>query len=90
MTAIAPPPVGTETEPSVQRDNARALEVLRRPSEALAPPRRAPPRARRLAVLFGALLGLGAVSVLALWSTAARARFFFGFRRRRRLALSRL
>lgn len=29
MTAIAPPPVGDEAEPSVQRDNARALESLR-------------------------------------------------------------
>ena len=29
MTAIAPPPVGTEAEPSVQLDNARALSSLR-------------------------------------------------------------
>jgi hypothetical protein len=88
MTAIAPPPVGNETEPSVQRDNARALEVLRGPiaNEALASPR----RAGGSRVLLGALLGLGlgAVTLLALFgANAFRAPFGFLGRGRRRLVL---
>lgn len=56
MTAIAPPPVGTEAEPSVQLDNARALKSLRASARDSGSSRRGS---------MAILLGIGAATLLA-------------------------
>lgn len=60
MTAIAPPPVGTEAEPAVQLDNARALKSLRGSGQEMTEGTAA---SRRKSM--GLLIGIGAATLLA-------------------------
>lgn len=82
MTAIAPPPVGTEAEPSVQLDNAHALRAL----DALRGPDTPAPAARRLRAklaTIGAVLGVAVATLVAGafagWFAAKKQRRFAGW-----------
>jgi hypothetical protein len=67
MVAIAPPPVGMEAEPFVQRDNAAALASLRARTAASRPSHH---RHRSAFDLAGVVFAFGVVALVTrtLWS----------------------
>ncbi|MDB4945700.1 MAG: hypothetical protein JWP97_5234 [Labilithrix sp.] len=68
MTAIAPPPVGSDTEPGVARDNKNALAALQHDQAPL------PKRGSLLAVI-GSVIALGLVGFAAATVGAKSTRF---------------